>query len=122
MNSIEPGSAILPENVASALCYTLFGITGILFLALAPYNRSKNIRFHALQSLLFTAGFVTVWAVLGAVAAMLAEVPVLGWAFAIFLAATFVGFLVCWLLLMYKAYRNERFRLPLIGPFLEKQA
>lgn len=122
MNSGQSRGAVLPENVACALCYALFGITGIVFLALGPYNRNSKIRFHALQSLLFTAGFVTIWAVLGAIAALLAEVPIVGWAFAIVLVTTFLAFLICWLLLMYKAYRNERFRLPVIAPFLEKQA
>jgi uncharacterized membrane protein len=122
MNTGGSGRAVLPENVACTLCYLLFGITGIVFLALGPYNRSRNVRFHALQSLLFTAGFTTVWAVIGAIAAMLIKVPVLGWAFPILLFVTFLGFLLCWLMLMYKAYRNERFRLPLIGPFAEKQA
>jgi hypothetical protein len=49
----SPASAAnsgLPNNVASALCYLLGFITGIIFLALSPYNRDKTIRFHAFQS------------------------------------------------------------------------
>src|SRR5438270_14094327 len=37
----------LQENVAAALCYALGFITGILFLVLEPYNKNRNIRFHA---------------------------------------------------------------------------
>ena len=41
----------MADNVASALCYVLGLITGIIFLVLAPYNRNPAIRFHAFQSI-----------------------------------------------------------------------
>ena len=40
-------SGTMTDNVASALCYVLGLITGILFLVLPPYNRNRSIRFHA---------------------------------------------------------------------------
>jgi len=48
-----PGVAAagMTDNAASALCYVLGLITGILFLVLAPYNQNKTIRFHAFQSI-----------------------------------------------------------------------
>jgi uncharacterized membrane protein len=34
----------MADNVAGALCYVFGLITGVLFLALAPYNQSKFVR------------------------------------------------------------------------------
>ncbi|MGH9755474.1 MAG: zinc-ribbon domain-containing protein, partial [Blastocatellia bacterium] len=45
--------ADLKPNVAGMLCYPLSFITGILFLALTPYNRDSFVRFHAWQSIFF---------------------------------------------------------------------
>jgi uncharacterized membrane protein len=33
-----------------------------------------------------------------------------------------LGCLALWLFLMYKAYNNQKFMLPIIGPLAEKQA
>src|ERR1035441_3019300 len=44
-------SGAMADNVASALCYLLGLITGIIFLVLAPYNKNPVIRFHAFQSI-----------------------------------------------------------------------
>lgn len=44
-------SGTMTDNVASALCYVLGLITGIIFLVLAPYNKNRSIRFHAFQSI-----------------------------------------------------------------------
>ena len=41
----------MTDNVASALCYLLGLITGIIFLVLTPYNRNPVVRFHAFQSI-----------------------------------------------------------------------
>src|SRR5690242_13181818 len=44
-------AAGIGENGASALCYVLGFITGIIFLVLDPYNKNRNVRFHAFQSI-----------------------------------------------------------------------
>ena len=33
-----------------------------------------------------------------------------------------LGLFILWLMLMYKAYNNERWVLPVVGPLAEKQA
>ena len=50
------------ENVAGALCYSLGIVTGILFLVLQPYSLNPRIRFHAMQSLLFSAAVIAMTA------------------------------------------------------------
>ena len=121
--SAPPVAMSMPENVASALCYVLGFITGILFLILEPFNRNKTVRFHAFQSILFCVAVTCVWIAFAILTTMLAAVPFLGWLMAAVLSVClslviFVG----WLLLMWKAYNGEKFVLPVIGPMAEKQA
>src|SRR4051812_23624781 len=62
----------MADNVASALCYLLGLLTGILFLVLAPYNQNRTIRFHAFQSIFMhlavIAFFIVFEILLGALA------------------------------------------------------
>src|ERR1700681_2740972 len=54
-------AAGLTDNVASALCYALGFITGILFLVLEPYSRNRKIRFHAFQSIFLNVVCIVIW-------------------------------------------------------------
>jgi uncharacterized membrane protein len=115
-----PTSGGLTENLAGALCYILGLITGVLFLVLAPYNQSKFVRFHAFQAIFFHVSWIALWIVDMIISiAMpwgLQMVTSLLW------IAIALGGLFVWLFLMYKAYNNERFKLPIIGDLAEKQA
>src|SRR4051794_20866934 len=51
-------AAPMADNVASALCYALGLITGILFLVIAPYNQTRTVRFHAFQSIFLHVGVI----------------------------------------------------------------
>src|SRR5271165_4059299 len=51
-------SAGLTPNVAAALAYLLGFITGIIFLVLDPYKNDRFVRFHAMQSILFSAACI----------------------------------------------------------------
>ena len=116
-------AAGMTENVASALCYLFTVITGILFLVLEPYNRNKTVRFHAFQSIFFFVATVVCWVILIAVTTILAHIPILGALVGLLLIAVlWIGVLVLWLTLMYKAYNNQKLVLPVIGPLAEKQA
>lgn len=99
----------LEENLAGALCYVLGWVTGIIFLVLEKENRF--VRFHAMQSLVtFLALF--------AISIIVGMIPFIGWIISILL--TPVG-VILWLILMYKAYQGEMYKLPVIGDFAEKQ-
>jgi uncharacterized membrane protein len=106
--------------VASALCYLVGLITGVLFLALAPYNRNRTVRFHAFQSIFTHVAFIGLWMV------TVLLYSILPWflttILSIFMGLVSLGGFVLWLLLMYKAYNGERFMLPVVGPMAEKQA
>jgi uncharacterized membrane protein len=106
----------LQENVAAALCYSLGFITGILFLVLEPYNKNRNIRFHAFQSIFLSVFFAIVHVVLG-------FVGIASWG-ALFLLSPLISlaFFILWLFMLWKAYNNEKIMLPVIGDIAQKQA
>ncbi len=113
-------AAGLQENVASALCYLLGLLTGILFLVLAPYNTNRTIRFHAFQAIFMHLAIIAFYIVAGIVASMLA---IIGGGFLFLLWPIFgLACLALWIMLMYKAYNGEKWVLPVIGPLAEKQA
>ncbi len=99
----------IDENIEGLLCYVLGFLTGILFLILEKEN--KFVRFHAMQS---TATFI----VLFVVSMILWSIPIIGW-----VISPLIGLLslILWLLLMYKAYNNEKYKLPIVGDFAESQ-
>ena len=104
--------------MASALCYALGFITGILFLVLDPYKNNRNIRFHAWQSIFLSVFYVIVSILLGVLFA-----ATWAWGSLFMLSALIrLAFFVLWIFLMYKAYNNQRFKLPVIGDLAEKQA
>ena len=54
-------------NLAAALSYALGFITGILFLVLEPYKNNRFVRFHAIQSIIFSVAcvaFSIVWSII----------------------------------------------------------
>src|SRR5579884_1891703 len=116
----QPAAAGMQENVAAALCYLAGLVTGILFLVLAPYNRNPRIRFHAFQSIFFNVAWIIFWIGLSIVTV------VLPWGLHIIVTllslVIWLGGFICWLLLMWKAYNNDRLVLPVVGPMAEAQA
>lgn len=112
----------MEENLASALCYLLGLLTGVLFLVLEPYNKNRTVRFHAFQAIFLHVGGIAAFIGIAIVTGIFHLVPFLGTIFAAILyPAVSLGFFVLWLALMYKAYNRERWVLPIIGEFAEKQ-
>ena len=106
----------LTDNAASALCYALGLITGILFLVLAPYNQNRNIRFHAFQSIFLHVAAIIVWIGLSVISVMTHGLM-------LFLAPLiWLAFFVLWLILIIKAYQGQKLVLPVIGAMAEQQA
>ena len=100
----EKTSSGLDANMAAALSYLVGFVTGIIFLLLEKDNRF--VRFHAIQSTILFLGIV-------AVDILLQIVPILGALVVIFIVIPLSAIL--WLLLMFKAYQGEEFKLPLVG-------
>jgi uncharacterized membrane protein len=109
--------------MASALCYLITILTGVLFLVLEPYNRNRTVRFHAFQAIFFGVALLVAFIAANLISIMLLPIAFVGpaIAFLLHLAVGLGGFFL-WLMLMYKAYNKERWVLPIIGPMAEKQA
>lgn len=113
----------MTDNVAAALCYLLGLVSGVLFLVLAPYNQNRAIRFHAFQSIFLHVGSIAVFIGLMILTGILHFIPFVGTLLGLVLYPLVgLGLFVLWLMLMYKAYNNERWVLPIIGELAEKQA
>ncbi len=110
----------MQQNVAGLLCYILGLITGIIFLVLEPYNKNPFVRFHAFQSIFFHVVWIGLYIVYRIIVFALPwSLQILG--SLLYLVIALGGFLL-WLFLMYKAYNNEQFKLPVIGDLVMKQA
>jgi uncharacterized membrane protein len=127
--SAPPGSSppaagsVMSSNVAAMLAYLPFvgWIIAIVFLVIEPYKNDRFVRFHAFQSLFFgIACFVIYWVL------SMIFVPVawgVGFSFFWMLWGVIrLAMFVAWIFLLYKAYKNEKFMLPVIGPLAAKQA
>jgi uncharacterized membrane protein len=107
----QPVQSGLSDNAAGALAYVTI-IPAIIFLIVEPYNRNSYVRFHAWQSIfLGIAAF--------AIDMVLSFIPVVGW---LILPFAMLGFLIVWVIVLLKALKGSRFRLPMIGNLAEKQA
>jgi uncharacterized membrane protein len=100
----------LDSHVAAALAYGLGWITGIIFIVAEPNDRF--VRFHALQSII-------VFGTLSAITILLQAIPILGMLVAVFLVIPLSAIL--WLLLMFKAYQGEKFKLPIAGDMADQR-
>ena len=100
----ESTSTGFDANVAAALAYLVGFVTGIIFLLVEKENRF--VRFHAMQSTLLFVGIVLL-------DILLQIVPILGSLVVIFVIIPVSA--AVWLLMMYKAYQGEEYKLPLVG-------
>jgi len=120
---VPASGTALASNVAATLSYVLGFITGVIFLVLDPYKNDRFVRFHAFQSIFFSVALMVFWFVWNGVFWTL----FMGMHF-LWVILSLVGMLVSlgalllWLFLMYKAYNNERYMLPIIGEIAAKQA
>lgn len=91
-------------NVNAALTYLAGWVTGLIFLL--TEKEDEFIRFHAAQSVVVFGALTVV-----------TLVPFLGQLLGLFLWP--LG-LILWIILMVKAYNNEKFKLPVVGDYAEK--
>jgi uncharacterized membrane protein len=115
-------SSGLASNAAAALSYVLGLVTGIVFLVLEPYKRDRFVRFHAMQSILFCAAAIVfsiawsiAWGILFSISGSLIfiDVPLR--------LVISLGLFLFWLFVMYQAYSQREYRIPVIGAIAAKQ-
>ena len=110
-------SGTMADNVASALCYLVGLITGIVFLVLAPYNQNRVIRFHAFQSIFLNVAWIVIAVGLNIVLGILHL-----WSMFFLSSLVGLGFFVLWLILLIQTYQGKTIVLPVIGPLAQQQA
>jgi len=111
-------AGVMPDNSASALCYALGFITGIIFLVLAPYNQNRLVKFHAFQSIFFSVAFIIIsWGLsffLGGIFGF--------WAMLMFVGLIRMIFFVVWLFVIISTYQGKMIVLPVVGQIARQQA
>ena len=120
----------LDENVAGALSYLLGAITGVIFLVIDREN--AFVRYHAAQSVVLSVAALLVYVVLSVIGTVVTAVLFAGGGSALFgllslavtllwLGVTLVAFGV-WVYLMFRAYRGETVRIPVVAGFADRIA
>lgn len=99
----------MEENIAGLLCYVFGWVSGVVFL-IAEKN-SRFVKFHAWQSILFNIALIVIGTVIG----MIPIIRMLSF-------VVWIGGAILWVILLMKAYKGERYKLPFIGDIAEKQA
>jgi len=99
----------LEENIASGLCYVFGWLSGLILLLIE--KESKEVRFHAMQSIIVFGGFNILNIVLSISIIGIPLIPLLG-----------VIALIVWILLMVKGFQGKRYKLPVVGDLAEKWA
>jgi uncharacterized membrane protein len=119
-----PQASGLTSNVAGALSYLAGFITGIIFLAIDPWKNDSFVRFHAFQSIFLSVAYIAfsiVWGIIFG-ALFVASLGFLTSMIVLISSLIRLAFLLLWLFMMYKAYNNERYLLPIIGPMAAQRA
>lgn len=116
----------LDANLAAALGY-IIGILGLISFVIEKEN--KFVKFHGIQSVLYSVGigavFTVLWIVLFVLALILGAVSdVLGALMWIFNTLLFLVFFLAMigglLYAAYRAYQGQLFKLPIVGNIAEK--
>ena len=111
----------MDPKVASLLCYLLTWVSGLIFYLIEKEN--KDVRFHALQSILFGAAWAVIWIAISILTPVLSLIfSGLGILMGLLWFASWVVFLIMWIMLMVRAYQGERWKLPVIGDIAERNA
>lgn len=118
-NPVQPPAAQsgLSDSATCGLAYITF-IPAIIFLATAPYNKSANVRFHSWQLIFLTLAYIVVHVGFF----VLDRIPFIGLMMIPVRLLIGLGFFILWLIVMIKAFNGQRFKIPVVGDFAEKQA
>ena len=98
----------LDEKIAGTLAYILGWVSGIVFLILEPNN--KNVRFHAIQSIL-------VFGVISLAIAIFSWIPVFN--VIIYIVGGLLMFIL-WVVLLVKTSQGQKYLVKWAGPLAEK--
>jgi len=113
----------LNENIVAALSYIAGPFSGIIVLILEREN--KFVRFHALQSTLWFLFLMIAGWMLDLIQRVLGSIPLLGWGLGLIIGMVLwaggILYIVSKLFLMFKAFQNAVFKMPIIGDVVWNQ-
>ncbi len=113
-----PAAGGLSDNVAGALAYVTV-IPAIVFLLIDPFKTIRCVRFHSLQSIVFSlTAFVLQFAV--TIVSIALSFAGLGMIMGLVGPLIGMGIFVLWVVLVIKAYQDQEFQLPVIGDLAAK--
>jgi uncharacterized membrane protein len=108
-------------RLSSLLCYTAWWVSGLIFLIIEQQHR--DVRFHAAQSLILFGGLSAIIATLSLLS--VAMLMVSGGAFQaarVLVYLVWTGAVIIWLVLMYRTYQGQTWRVPIAGDLAAKLA
>ena len=118
----SPKDSGLSDNSIAALAY-LTPAPAFFFLAIRRYNKRPYVRFHAWQSLVFSAFVFLFGFILSFVLPFAASHdPRIFWGLRWVVALVSVAILLAWVWCMVSALNGKRCRLPIIGDWADEQA
>lgn len=95
----------LDPNIESALAYLIPPFTGVLVLIFEKEN--KFVRFHAMQSVVTGLAFY--------LASILSGMLIVALIGVLLAPLVSLAAIVLWVVLIYKAYNNEEWEIPILG-------
>ena len=108
----------------AALTYLAGFLTGIIFLPLDPYKSNSFVRFHAFQSIFVNVAWIAFWIIWIILSAVLT--PLMAGVFGLIALPLILIFTVAgvgiWIFLMFQAYQQKLFKLPIVGKFAAERA
>jgi uncharacterized membrane protein len=117
---VTEGTGLEP-NIAALLSYVGLWVSGIVFLVLE--KKDKFVRFHAIQSIIVFGAFSVVWIVLSIINSNIwLSIHGLWIFFTIIMWLLGVFAFILWLVLILKAYKGEKYKLPIAGDIAAKNA
>jgi uncharacterized membrane protein len=112
---VEIGTNAKGGNGDGMRCYLAGILFPIIYLTTEPYRSNKFVRFHAFQSILFTVAAAVLTIATNSIRHQMRSGSTL-------LDGLCLLFFVTWFVLMFKAYRGQLFKLPLLGNLAEQWA
>jgi uncharacterized membrane protein len=110
----------IAENVAALLCYVP-GVGWLIALVLFLIDKRKFVKFHAMQALALYVALVVCYIALGIFLGVLHIIHLFFFG-ALLYPLLGLGSFVLLIFMMYKAYLNESYKLPVVGDFAEGMA
>ena len=108
------------SNVLGAASYVLLALTGVLMLVFKEDD--DFVRFHSIQSIVFSVALFVVWIVLKFFEFAISFMP-FAQVVSLFLNFVFfIAFLAAWFYLMYQALEGKKYAIPPFRDFMNKYA